>query len=150
MTEGKDPYMGLNQHFSNRARREMPTWYAIGKILALQPLRVRADGLDLEGADLKVAGSLLGGRREQLSGLNWPVATQLPEKEFTGSCTVIIGTNTYTGTAKVTRPAEAVSGETSAAAGATHGGMLEAGDEVLLLKSEDGQTYYLIERLVSV
>lgn len=39
-------------------------------------------------------------------------------------------------------------GETAVAAPVTHGALLKAGDLVLLLRSMDGQTYYLIERLV--
>lgn len=145
----KDPYCGLNQHFSRRAKGEIPSWYAIGQVISVQPLKVRADGMDLDCTDLKVAGSLLGGWREQLSGLSWPVSAQLSGKTLTGTCRISINGTEYAGTAEVTRPQETVSGTTSAAAAATHGIRFAVGDEVLLLRSADGQTYYLIERMVT-
>lgn len=146
----KDPYCGLNRHFSRRAQGEIPSWYAIGQVLSVQPLKVRADGMDLDRTDLKVAGSLLSGWTEQLSGLSCPVSSQLPEKKLTGTCKVTVNGVVCAGTAEVTRPAETVSGKTGAAASATHGIRLKAGDEVLLLRSADGQTYYLVERMVSL
>lgn len=145
----KDPYCGLNQHFSRRAQGEIPSWYAIGRVLSIQPLKVRADGLDLDREDLKVAGSLLGGWTEQLSGLSWPVSSLLPEKKLTGTCKVTVNGAVCVGTAEVSRPQEAVSGTTGAAAAVTHGVRLSVGDEVLLMRSADGQTYYLIERMVT-
>ena len=145
----KDPYCGLNQHFSRRAQGEIPSWYAIGQVLSVQPLRIRADGLDLDRTDLKAAGSLLGGWTEQLSGLSWPVSSQLPGKKLTGTCKVSVNGTEYTGTAEVSRPQETVSGTTAAAAEAAHGARLAVGDEVLLLRSADGQTYYVIERMVA-
>ena len=41
-------------------------------------------------------------------------------------------------------------GETAKEAPVTHGALLNAGDQVLLLRSADGQTYYVIERMVKV
>lgn len=145
----KDPYCGLNRHFSRRARGEIPSWYAIGQVLSVQPLKVRADGMDLDRADLKVAGSLLMGWKEQLGGLEWPVTSRLPGKTLTGTCRVVINGAECVGTAEVSRPAEQVTGKTGQTAEISHVGRLSVGDEVLLLRSEDGQTYYMIERMVT-
>ena len=48
------------------------------------------------------------------------------------------------------RAEETVEGETTEEAPVTHGALLRAGDQVLLLRSADGQNYYVIERLVKV
>ena len=41
-------------------------------------------------------------------------------------------------------------GKTAKEAPATHGSRLHAGDHVLLLRSADGQTYDVVERMVKV
>ena len=43
-----------------------------------------------------------------------------------------------------------VEGKTAKEAPITHGSLLHAGDQVLLLRSADGQTYYVVERMVKV
>ena len=45
---------------------------------------------------------------------------------------------------------ETVEGKTAKEAPATHGSLLHAGDHVLLLRSANGQTYYVVERMVKV
>ena len=134
----RDPYVGLNRLIDERAEGTRLAWYAVGKILSLSPLRIRADGMDLDSADLRVPESLfpnfLPGEAER------GIRAALPEKVFTGTCRVVVEGNTYWGTASVTRPQEPVQSKMP----------LAAGDEVLLLRSGDGQTYYLIERMVKL
>ena len=57
---------------------------------------------------------------------------------------------TSSDTCQVIRPVETVEGKTAKEAPATHGSLLHAGDHVLLLRSADGQTYYVVERMVKV
>ena len=142
----RDPYVGLNQYFGRKAAGAMPSWYAVGKVVSTSPLKIRADGLDLDIEDLYIAQHLTAGWIEQLTGLSWPVISNLPQKTFSGTCQCGLSS----GQAWVTRPAEAVSGETAESAPVTHGALLKAGDMVLLLRSGDGQTYYVIERLVKI
>lgn len=51
----RDPYVGINQHISQRANKEQHPTYTIGRILSLDPIKIRADGIDLEKEDLRVA-----------------------------------------------------------------------------------------------
>lgn len=44
----RDPYVGINQHISQRANKEQHPTYTIGRILSLDPIKIRADGIDLE------------------------------------------------------------------------------------------------------
>ena len=58
MNEARDPYLGLNNHIRQQAREQTPAYYAIGKVLSLRPLKIRADGLDLDRDDLCVPESM--------------------------------------------------------------------------------------------
>lgn len=140
----RDPYVGLNAYFGRKAGEAVPSWYAVGTVLSTSPFKVRADGLDLDIEDLYIAGHLTAGWVEQLTGLAWPVTATLPEKRLIGQCECGLAS----GTAWVARPEEAAEGSTAEEATITHGSLLKAGDLVLLLRSTDGQTYYLMERLV--
>lgn len=128
----RDPYVGLNQHFSRRASDAQRPGYTIGKLLSLRPLKVRADGIDLDKDDLRVPESMYSNFVGDEPFANHGVWTFLPEKEFTCYCGLSKGI--------AVRPEEYVYGST----------VLSVGDEVLLLRSEDGQTYYLIERMVTL
>lgn len=140
----RDPYVGLNQYFGRKAAGAVPSWYAVGKVISTTPLKIRADGLDLDIEDLYIAQHLTAGWIEQLTGLAWPVTSTLPQKTFHGQCQCGLSS----GEAWVTRPEEDVEGKTAEIATVIHGALLKAGDAVLLLRSGDGQTYYVIERLV--
>lgn len=142
----RDPYVGLNQYFSRKAAEAVPSWYAVGKVIATSPLKIRADGMDLETEDLYIAEHLSAGWQERLSGLSWPLTAELAQKTLLGECTCSLSS----GKCQVIRPQETVTGKTAAEATATHGALLRAGDQVLLIRSGDGQTYYVIERLVKV
>ena len=142
----RDPYVGLNEYFGRKASEAVPSWYAVGKVLATSPLKIRADGLDLDLEDLFIAQHLTAGWQEQLTGLSWPLTAELPQKGFQGTCTCGLSS----GTCQVIRPEETVEGKTAKEAPITHGSLLHAGDQVLLLRSADGQTYYVVERMVKV
>jgi len=140
----RDPFLGLNAHIRDQARGEIPVYYTVGKVLSTNPLAVRADGMDLDLEDLYIAQHLTAGWPEALTGLEWPLTADLPRREFHGSCKCGLSS----GTCSVTRPAEVAEGRTAETAPVTHGALLRAGDTVLLLRSPDGQIYYLLERLV--
>lgn len=142
--DARDPYVGLNQYFGRKAAGAVPPWYVVGKVISTSPLKIRADGLDLDIEDLYIAQHLTAGWSEQLTGLAWQVLSTLPQKSFHGKC--LCGLSS--GTCQVTRPEEEVKGKTAETAPVTHGALLKAGDTVLLLRSGDGQTYYIIERMV--
>ena len=142
----RDPYVGLNQYFGRKAAKAVPSWYAVGKVISTSPLKIRADGMDLETEDLYIAEHLSAGWQERLSGLSWPLTAELAQKTLLGECTCSLSS----GKCQVIRPQETVTGKTAAEATATHGALLHAGDQVLLIRSGDGQTYYVIERLVKV
>ena len=38
----RDPYVGINQHISQRANKEQHPTYTIGRILSLDPIKIRA------------------------------------------------------------------------------------------------------------
>lgn len=130
MNEARDPYLGLNNHIRQQAREMAPTYYAIGKILSLRPLKIRADGLDLDKDDLRVPESMYSNFIQDQPVEGRGVRTRLPRAEFICSCGLGVGV--------AVRPEEYVYGTT----------VVKAGDEVLLIRSEDGQTYYLVERMV--
>lgn len=142
----RDPYVGLNEYFGRKASEAVPSWYAVGKVISTSPLKIRADGMDLDLEDLYLAEHLTAGWQEQLTGLSWPLTAKLPQKMFQGTCKCELSS----GTCQVVRTEETVEGKTAKEAPATHGALLHAGDQVLLLCSADGQTYYVIERLVKV
>ena len=142
----RDPYVGLNEYFGRKASEAVPSWYAVGKVISTSPLKIRADGMDLDLEDLYLAEHLTAGWQEQLTGLSWSLTARLPQKMFQGTCKCELSS----GTCQVVRTEETVEGKTAKEAPATHGALLHAGDQVLLLRSADGQTYYVIERLVKV
>ena len=142
----RDPYVGLNQYFGRKAAQAVPAWYSVGKVIATSPLKIRADGMDLETEDLYIAEHLSAGWQERLSGLSWPLTAELPQKILRGEC--VCGLSS--GECQVIRPEETIQGETAKEAPVTHGALLHVGDQVLLLRSADGQTYYVIERMVKV
>ena len=142
----RDPYVGLNEYFGRKASEAVPSWYAVGKVISTSPLKIRADGMDLDLEDLYLAEHLTAGWQERLTGLSWPLTAKLPQKMFQGTCKCELSS----GTCQVVRTEETVEGKTAKEAPATHGALLHAGDQVLLLRSADGQTYYVIERLVKV
>ena len=146
----RDPYLGLNNHIRRQAQGQIPTYYIIGKVISLRPLIVRAAGMNLDKDDLKIAQHLMPNWREALSELAWPLTADLPRKQFDGQCEIVIGTTKYIGTAWVIRPAETVEGKTTEQAAATHPNALLVGDEVILIPSADGQTYYMVDKLVGV
>lgn len=144
--DARDPFLGLNEHIRTQAMGQFPRLYAVGKVLSINPLLIRAEGMNLDREDLRVAQHLLPGWREQLTELGWPVTSTLPLKRFYGKCECVYSV----GDAYVDRPEETVEGLTTEAAGVTHGWGLSEGDEVLLIPSEDSQTYYVVEKLVEV
>ena len=119
-------------HIRQQAREQAPTYYAIGKILSLRPLKIRADGLDLDRDDLRVPESMYSNFIQEKPVEGRGVRTRLPMKEFVCKCALSIGV--------ATRPEEYVYGAT----------ILQVDDEVLLMRSSDGQTYYLLERMVEL
>ena len=78
----RDPYVGLNQYFGRKAAGAMPSWYAVGKVVSTSPLKIRADGLDLDIEDLYIAQHLTAGWIEQLTGLSWPVISTCRKRPF--------------------------------------------------------------------
>ena len=125
----RNPYVGINQHISQRANKEQHPTYTIGRILSLNPIKIRADGIDLEKEDLRVAESMYPNFLENIEDREENgVETLLPEK-------LVQVTQSAIGPFVFLRPEEHV---------------LNVDDEVLLMRSDDGQTYYLIERMVTL
>ena len=50
--DARDPYVGLNDYFGRKAAGAVPAWYAVGRVISTTPLKIRADGLDLDIEDL--------------------------------------------------------------------------------------------------
>lgn len=144
--DARDPYLGLNNHIRQQARSQIPTYYTMGKVISLKPLQVRAAGMNLDRDDLRIAQHLLAGWTEHLTNLEWGVTSTLPQKRFYGQCECGLAI----GTAWVDRPEEEVKGKTVKEATATHDRPLAVGDQVLLIPSDDGQTYYMVEKMVEV
>lgn len=67
--DARDPYVGLNDYFGRKAAGAVPSWYAVGRVISTTPLKIRADGLDLDIEDLYIAQHLTAGWIEQLTGL---------------------------------------------------------------------------------
>lgn len=132
----RDPFVGLTRFFDGRAREQIPAYYTIGRVIAVSPLTVRAAGMDLDKDDLRIARHLLPRGPEQLPEKEGGVESVLPQKTFYGHCKCGLSS----GDAWVTRPQETVRGAVT----------LTAGDEVLLIPSEDGQLYYLVDKMVGV
>lgn len=130
--DARDPYVGLNAHIRSQAQSQLRSHYAVGQVLSIRPLRVRADGLDLEGNDLMVAQGLL-------------LEAHLPARQLAGKCSCALSS----GDCYVTRGAETVPWR-DAATGTARGWGLAAGDWALLIPSEDGQTYFLVDKLTEV
>ena len=53
--DARDPFVGLTQHIRKEARGQYTPAYAIGKVISVKPLVIRADGMDLDKADSKEA-----------------------------------------------------------------------------------------------
>lgn len=130
--DARDPYVGLNAHIRGQAREQFRRYYAVGQVLSLRPLRVRADGLDLDESDLMVAQRLL-------------LEAYLPARQLAGKCSCGISA----GDCSVSRPMETVPWR-SAVGGTARESGLTPGDWVLLIPSEDGQIYFLVDKLTEV
>lgn len=75
----RDPYLALNEHFRQQAGRVILPGHALGQVLSTAPLRVRADGLDLDGEDLRIAWHLTGEWMNRLMAtVEFPTAAQPP------------------------------------------------------------------------
>lgn len=144
--DARDPYLGLNNFIRQQAKDQVPAYYTIGKVMSVQPMIVRAAGMNLEKDDLKIARHLTPYWTELLTKLEWPLTALLPQAVFTGTCSCSAGA----GTCRVTRPEETVEGKTTEEATVTHPHALRAGDEVILIPSADGQVYYMVDKLVEV
>lgn len=129
----RDPYVGMRQYIRQQAQSQIVSPLTVGEVLSVKPLRVRADGLDLDANDIKISQLLV-------SGLDEEVLAKLPNAVYMGECSCGNGA----GKCKVTRPAQT---EEQAVARKT---ALQVHDELLLLKSDDGQTYYAVCRMLEV
>lgn len=125
--DARDPYVGMCKFIDQRAGGQFSSPLTVGKVISVMPLRVRADGLDLDGDDLKIAEYLLPGWKES-------VTATLPAANYSGTCTCAAGG----GKCSVTRPG----GEELQSV--CHTKPAAVGEELLLLKSADGQTYYAV------
>ena len=103
-------------------------------LLSLDPIKIRADGIDLEKEDLRVAESMYPNFLADVEAREENgIETLLPEK-------LVQVTQSAIGPFVFLRPEEHVFGWV----------VLNIDDEVLLMRSDDGQTYYLIERMVTL
>ena len=146
----EDPFSGLVGTIREQAARTIPPGLCLGTVKTASPLVIVANGMDLDRDDLMVAWYLMPGWRENLTEMLWPVTSQLPAASFTGTCKVTVGSTEYTGTVQVSRPAESVTGSTDAhnAVAVSHVAPLAAGDAVLLMPDSEGQTYYVLAKVV--
>ena len=133
-TDARNPYSGLNDTIRKLAQGEMPTYLTIGKVMRVDPLLIRAAGLDLDADDLRIA--------QHLTQQETRTRTMLPEATFHG-------VDSMGGPCYVIRPKEYVYGRPKWPE-QPPGALLCEGDEVLLMPSEDGQIYYVLERMVPV
>lgn len=133
-TDARNPYSGLNGMMRRMARAEAPTYLTIGKVMRVDPLLIRAAGLDLDADDLRIA--------QHLTQQETRTRSLLPEKLF-------FGQDSLGGPCWVKRPEEFVYGRPKWPE-LPPGALLSEGDEVLLMPSEDGQIYYVLERMVPV
>lgn len=133
-TDARNPYSGLNGMMRRLARDEAPTYLTIGKVLRVDPLLIRAAGLDLDADDLRIA--------QHLTQQETRTRTMLPKATF-------YGVDSMGGPCYVIRPKEYVYGRPKWPE-QPPGALLCEGDEVLLMPSEDGQIYYVLERMVPV
>lgn len=75
----RDPYLALNEHFRKQAGQVMAPGHALGRVLSTAPLRVRADGLDLDAEDLRIAWHLTGDWMARMQAtVEFPTAAQPP------------------------------------------------------------------------
>ena len=132
--DAKNPYTGLNDMMRKLARDESPTYLTIGKVLRVDPLLIRAAGLDLDEKDLRIA--------QHLTQQEARTRTMLPKATFQG-------VDSMGGPCYVIRPKEFVYGRPKWDE-QPPGALLREEDEVLLMPSEDGQTYYILERMVPI
>lgn len=64
----RDPFLGLNNLIRQLAGGEVPAFCVLGQVLSVSPLRIRAEGNDLDAEDLRVAWHLTRGYLGQLGG----------------------------------------------------------------------------------
>ena len=76
----RDPFVGLNRLIERRAEETQRSWDAIGKGLSVSPLKIRADGMDLDREDLRVPESLFPNFAPTAQGRG--IQAVLPEKVF--------------------------------------------------------------------
>lgn len=127
--DGRDPYLGIwnEMRGDNDSRRCAP--YAIGYVAEGMPKpRIRCGELTLSGDDLRFARHLLAAAGEPVRQNGFVV--EIPEPP--------------PGVAVIQYPV------TPDAILETPGALLQAGDEVLMIPSEDGEIYYVIDKVVSL
>ena len=75
----RDPYLALNEHFRKLSEQMLVPGHALGQVLGTAPLRVRADGLDLDAEDLRVAWHLTDDWMDRLMAtVEFPTAVPPP------------------------------------------------------------------------
>ena len=75
----RDPYLALNEHFRTLSGQMMTPGHALGQVLSTAPLRVRADGLDLDAEDLRIAWHLTSDWMDRmLAMVEMPTTAQPP------------------------------------------------------------------------
>lgn len=136
--DARDPFVGLTQHIRKEARGQYTPAYAIGKVISVKPLVIRADGMDLDKDDLLIPA--------HLTAKDWPVVSTLPARTLSGSY------NPLTGEVHVYRPEEKLTGVPFWAekekVDTPKLEWFKVGETVLLIRAEDGQTYCVVERMV--
>ena len=78
--DARDPYVGLNDYFGRKAAGAVPAWYAVGRVISTTPLKIRADGLDLDIEDLYIAQLDRAADRAGLAGDLHPAAKTVQRK----------------------------------------------------------------------
>ena len=144
--DARDPYVGLNNYFGRKAAGAIPAWYTEGRVLSANPLLIRADGMNLDRDDLLIDPMLGYDYEETLDGL----FVDAEGTEVTLSVGRSVGCSakcSYGSHASITLTdlPGTLSGSVRLKLKSRR---LEIGDRVLMIPSKDGQTYFVLRKLV--
>lgn len=129
--EQKNPYTGILDVMEESAKGAKTTAYVTGEVVSASPLVVRANGVEIEAEAMRVNPMLRKGYKRKLKA-SIPAHTisgAISATGVSGDCTINVSTQTISGIEITLTEDE-----------------LKVGDLVLMIPTDDMQTYHLICR----
>ena len=126
--KGRDPYAGIVREMRENSRAVQPALWCLGVVLRASPLLIRANGMELDGEDLRINPALL------------------PHTER--AVALRIESGSVSGSASGMPFSASLNGGTVSGTYTLPDSPLREGDQVVLLPEEGGLLYFVLCKVV--